>query len=340
MDMFVKIFSYVAIASVVLASCTQEMPQEMALRGDNDLPVDAPATYAASGGTSFVFDEIYFSGDAGLDGSRRVFNDQYFTICNNSSETLYADGLCIGITAGYTYLPSQSVRKHFPKYVIASQVYSIPGSGYDVPVAPGESLVIARSARNHRAESPDPSNFVYNPDLSGADFEIYVPHKYSATRDNPQVPDLIVHHTAFEAFQWLFDGGSPIFLFRVSSPESFVEKNKVTFENPMWTNVAPKRLRYLKGVKVPQSLIIDVVETRLDDKSYPFRTLFAPSVAKSPTFVLPDNRNQVEGGGLQGFFLHRKDVVTSDGRKIKKDSNKSGNDFELILHGQKSYPRK
>lgn len=298
---------------------------------------DLSLSYVEGRHSSFVFDEIYFSGDAGLDGTRRVFNDQYFTICNNSPETLYADGLCIGISAGYTYLPSQSVRKYFPGDIVASQIYSIPGTGRDVPVAPGKSLVIARSARNHRAESPEPSNFVYNPDLTGADFEIYVPDEYSVTKDNPRVPDLVIHHTAFQAFQWLFDGGTPIFLFRTNDIQGLLSDGRVTYQNPMWTNYAPDRLKFLVGIKVPQSLIIDAVETRLA-KGAPFKTLFVRSVAQSPTFTLPDKRPQLQGGGLQGFFLQRKRITASDGRIVKKDTNKSGEDFVLTRHGQKSYP--
>lgn len=282
---------------------------------------------------SFVLDELYFNGSMGKRKWKTIFNDQYFTICNNSDYLLYADGLSVGITGDYNYIPWKTDMDYvLPDYVAVTQIYTIPGKGMDVPVKPGESLVICRSAINHVR---DPELDIHTPDLSGADFEVYVPHPFSVTVDNPEVPNMIVSHSHYQAFDWHFDGGNPIFIFKVDDVAKLVRENAIKCVNAAWQGGhAPK---YVTCIKVPTSSIIDGVETGC--KNYLLK-LCLPEVVDRGAFLIPGYGTQTMGSSHQGFFLKRIEIVEPSGRIRKKDTNNSGHDFQMILEGQKSYPAK
>uniref|UniRef100_UPI0026339128 DUF4876 domain-containing protein n=2 Tax=unclassified Flavobacterium TaxID=196869 RepID=UPI0026339128 len=144
-----------------------------------------------------VIKQISYAGSHAQQGA--VFRDQFIEIYNNSNETIYADGLCIGqlygktstTTAAYTLASGQfdwsksigmtAGSSANTDYVYADYVIRIPGSGTTYPILPGESIVIAQTGINHKAPLVDNSGeplSVQNPeltvDLSTADFEVYL----------------------------------------------------------------------------------------------------------------------------------------------------------------------
>ena len=113
----------------------------------------------------------------------RYDKDAYMIICNNSDETLYADGLCIFennflTDSKYIDIYPDKTKSHY----VVKTVYMVPGSGNQYPVAPGEEIVIAAEAINHKSIYSDAA------DLSHADFEIYTGENDT---DNPDVTNLI-----------------------------------------------------------------------------------------------------------------------------------------------------
>lgn len=104
------------------------------------------STYTAKGG--FVLSEIFFTGTLTAEG-KQYTNDQYVVITNNSTETLYADGLALLessflSTNNYQYVPDTN-----NDVFAVGAVYVIPGNGQDHPVEPGKSITIAVNAINH-----------------------------------------------------------------------------------------------------------------------------------------------------------------------------------------------
>ena len=97
----------------------------------------------------------------------QYYGDDYVKIFNNTDHVLYADGL--------TFLESKFVTTQKYNYTpdIMSQamtvqaLYTIPGSGKDYPVQPGEELWIVDTGIDHRVANEN--SF----DCSGADFEWY-----------------------------------------------------------------------------------------------------------------------------------------------------------------------
>lgn len=153
----------------------------------------------------FVIEEIFFTGTVTPEG-KQYRGDQYIKIYNNTADTLYADNLAIlesTLHCANKYdLEPNLIETHFPVWAI----YVVPGSGQDVPVAPGSSLLIADIGIDHRVEN---SNSI---DLSMADFEWYDVSSSAANQDiDSDVPNLdkwycytnsiwILHNRGFRAY--------------------------------------------------------------------------------------------------------------------------------------------
>lgn len=142
--------------------------------------------FAASTSTEgFVIAEIYASGSPNAAGTGGL-KDTFVRIYNNSDETLYADGLAIvesdfvNSTANNHKILTEANDRN--KNFTVGVVWVIPGSGKDVPVEPGKSIVVCDQAINWGEQVEGAL------DLTGADFEWYDDHKLDT--DNPAVPNL------------------------------------------------------------------------------------------------------------------------------------------------------
>lgn len=134
---------------------------------------------------SLITSEWFFAG--GYYGQYPYTTDGYWKLYNNGDTTVYLDGLILG--AGYnqniegvSYSCAQAaVDFEPPDGVWVSQLNRFPGTGRDYPVAPGQAVVVATDAIDHR---PYFQNAL---DLSNANFEFIG----SADIDNPAVPNMI-----------------------------------------------------------------------------------------------------------------------------------------------------
>ena len=157
-----------------------------------------------------VIEELYFAGVLLEDGKSSTASDgdQYVKITNNSPETVYADGLLV-CTSSYMSNRASTGSYWIPQEIPTDAIgintaYQIPGDGDDVPVAPGESLVLAIKAQDFSADG--------GADLSKADFEFYYSgSSYFPDVDNPDVPNLnlwfqssfsyfILHQRGYESY--------------------------------------------------------------------------------------------------------------------------------------------
>lgn len=133
----------------------------------------------------FVIAEVFFAGTLTPEG-KQYNGDKYFVIVNTADSVLYADGLIL----------MESKFKNSSKYILTPDImssafavdalYRIPGSGTQVPVEPGQALLIVDIAIDHRGANPN--SF----DLSSADFEWYDESTSPNVTDvdNPAVPNL------------------------------------------------------------------------------------------------------------------------------------------------------
>lgn len=134
----------------------------------------------------FVIAEIAIGGSL-LPSGDTYNGDSYFRIYNNTTDTLYADGLVLfesefGTDDKQDYKPNVMAQAF-----TAGTAYMVPGNGKDYPVAPGKSILICDQAIDHTKVNPN------SWDLSKADFEWYdkTDDPDGADVDNPDVPNMI-----------------------------------------------------------------------------------------------------------------------------------------------------
>lgn len=162
-------------------------------KGRSDLlaTVTIKQSNVAAKNGEFVIEEIYFTGTALPEtGSPDKYQgDQYIKIRNNTDEDLYADGMLLILQSSVL----SNMEGEIPaavdfreEYCAGQAFYAIPGSGRDVPVKAGESLIIVNNAQNHLESNPD------SWDATTADFEWYdeSSNENFLDIDNPAVPNL------------------------------------------------------------------------------------------------------------------------------------------------------
>lgn len=162
-------------------------------KGRSDLlaTVTIKQSNVAAKNGEFVIEEIYFTGTALPEtGSPDKYQgDQYIKIRNNTDEDLYADGMLLILQSSVL----SNMKGEIPaavdfreEYCAGRAFYAIPGSGRDVPVKAGESLIIVNNAQNHLESNPD------SWDATTADFEWYdeSSNENFLDTDNPAVPNL------------------------------------------------------------------------------------------------------------------------------------------------------
>lgn len=258
----------------------------------------------------FVIKEMYYAGAVNTNGS-----DAFYEIYNNSTETLYADSLCIGDVVGNPYSSSNSIPSGFKsdeQHLYFLNILMVPGNGTTYPVQPGESIVIARSAINHKsdAELGNPNSPV---DLGSgiADFEAYwtIPATLRDI-DNVDVPNMIIHYaysqTVFDWWPTVF--GPSIAIFRHPDPASLPQ-----FTQPGFTST-------VTYPQLPVTYVIDAVDCIRNPTVTDFKRL---PTALDAGFQAVSNNNS-------GESVRRKVRTTVGDRRVLQDTNNSTNDFEVL----------
>lgn len=277
---------------------------------------------ANANGRNFIFSEIFFNGET--NSGRMMHPDQYVVVFNPTSEDLYADGLSIGVTRHLSW-----EQKHLwydecmPDKVPMYGFITIPGSGKEYVVKPGEKIVIAFTAVDHsKVEGYD--NAV---DVSGADFEVYFGPE-SNDVDNPDVPNVLIT----EDFFFQPRGYVAPLMFKLENGEqATVEKfyqdnlgkyNQVVPES----EEAPESIVEIYLVSVPTNQIIDGVQTSDVPQDIVTRTI--PETVDRGKFL-------VSGCHRQELII-RKEIFVGT-QVFYQDTNNSTDDF-LIQKGQNSFP--
>ena len=279
--------------------------EQLITTGEKSLNIQLIHSIASEG---FVIKELYTSGCLTPAG-KSYGSDKFYEIYNNSDQVLYSDGLCFGVVyPTTTYKPTPYVDENgelLDRIPVWSFVAIIPGSGKEHPVQPGESVLVALSALNHR---DDPNGNPNSIDLSIADWELYV--EDGAYADVPAVPNMLMQRITSGSAMVFDMNGQVSILFRL--PEGDLES---IFTDPD---------NYFKAVgstfncfMVHKSWVIDGVENaRLDDRG-----------------VYKRLHNEIDVsyiqhiGSKQKVSIRRKVSEVIDGRTVYMDTNNSAEDF-------------
>lgn len=266
----------------------------------------------------WVIKEFYYSGAP----NSYYFYDSYIEIYNNSTETLYADGLYFGTTKSSTASASSFYGFVTQGYQDAFLAYAfrIPGTGTDYPVAPGESIVIAIDGIDHKDDPNGNPNSPVNLGPDYADFEVYYyVNPRNPDTDNPDVPNVeILFATSTTLFDYLPGVmGSGLVVFKT---EDFDSLERLTEPN------STSSTQYLR---VPRANVIDALDAAANT-SMPLETKRLP-------VVLDAGINSV-GNAYTGTSLRRKVKQVINDRRVLLDTNNSATDFEVnVLPKPKSW---
>jgi hypothetical protein len=137
---------------------------------------------------SLVISELYAHAPS-LPAGGFYYTGDYLELYNNSDTTIYLDGKVIGVGISWLrdYVGSPRDCDAMAKWRIdsagiwTSTFYRIPGTGQTYALAPGEAVMLATDAIDHRQYLSSLQN------LSGADFEFLGPSDV----DNPAVPNMV-----------------------------------------------------------------------------------------------------------------------------------------------------
>lgn len=239
-------------------------------KGRSDLlaTVTIKQSNVAAKNGEFVIEEIYFTGTALPEtGSPDKYQgDQYIKIRNNTDEDLYADGMLLILQSSVL----SNMEGEIPaavdfreEYCAGQAFYAIPGSGRDVPVKAGESLIIVNNAQNHLESNPD------SWDATTADFEWYdeSSNENFLDTDNPAVPNLDKWYAQTLTVHCLHNRGA--YGIAIAMPPAGTTGEQFLQDHPIGDGYyyifhTPNGSDYkmpIKGYFVPNEWVLDAVNT-------------------------------------------------------------------------------
>lgn len=239
-------------------------------KGRSDLlaTVTIKQSNVAAKNGEFVIEEIYFTGTALPETGRpdKYQGDQYIKIRNNTDEDLYADGMLLILQSSVL----SNMEGEIPaavdfreEYCAGQAFYAIPGSGRDVPVKAGESLIIVNNAQNHLESNPD------SWDATTADFEWYdeSSNENFLDTDNPAVPNLDKWYAQTLTVHSLHNRGT--YGIAIAMPPAGTTGEQFLQDHPIGDGYyyifhSPNGSDYempIKGYFVPNEWVLDAVNT-------------------------------------------------------------------------------
>lgn len=262
----------------------------------------------------FVIKEVYFSGSVTLAG-KKYYADQYLELFNNTGEIQYADGISVLVHESSN--TGTNMWQNIKDTIVAETIWTIPGSGFQYPVEPGKSIVIAHDGINHRS---DPKGNPLSPvNLGNADFEFYVYKPNNQDVDSPAIPDMIEEYSGTDLLKGItYDvrGGSAIAIAKLPGQNTSERKNYLKQNLVPKPNASGSKTTYYP--KVATSFILDAVETVRDE---------AHAVYKRFPTVLDAGYTYLTTGSYSGKCIRRKVEQIIDGRVVYQDTNNSTTDF-------------
>jgi hypothetical protein len=268
---------------------------------------------AVSQSNAFVIKEFYFSGSLTPAG-KAYYSDQYLEIYNNSAIVQYADG--ISVLEHESYGTGDNFWKDIVDSIVVKKIWTIPGSGTDVPVQPGQSIVLAVDGINHKS---DPNGNPLSPvNLGNSDFEFNVLKDPAEDIDSPNVPnleeDLFVNRADDVNFH--VGGGSAVAIARIPGINQEARLQYISSHLQPKESASGSHSTYY--AKIANKYVIDAVEVVQDE---------ARAIYKRFPVELDAGYTFVPSGSKSGKCIRRKIKETVDGRVIYQDTNNSTEDF-------------
>ena len=277
------------------------------------------STPKAALGQNFIFSEIFFNGER--NSGKMMHPDQYIVVFNPTTETLYADGLSIAVTQHLAWQDKEMwYDKYYPTKVPVGGFITIPGTGKEHPVAPGDRFVIAFTAIDHSSVE----GYDHAVDLSGADYEIYYGPEANDV-DNKDVENVLLTQNE-DTYGFFFQPRgyvSPLMFKLENGTEATI--NAFLAENTSRAKQfvpadeekgTPADTIEIDIFSIDTDRIIDGVQT--SDVPQDVKTRVVPEVVDRGKFL-------VNGCHRQELAIRKK--INVSGKIYYKDTNNSSDDF-------------
>ncbi len=268
-----------------------------------------------------LIEEVFFTGALieSTNTSDTSEGDQYFKLTNNADHTVYADGVLLVLGFHNSNAATTGANYTYPELtdeIPVGTVYAIPGKGTDVPVEPGQSIVIAMAAENFAKDNPN------GVDLSGADFELYDENDFFPDTDNPDVANMNCWFKSSFTITGLHNRGMESYAIAIApnsvTAESFMENYKWEGKRVMDWNGFHFENDIRDGYKIPNAWVLDGINCGVAEQL--IRLAFNASVDAGWTGVSETQDDATR----YGKTVIRK---AKDGKLA--DTNNSTNDFEV-----------
>lgn len=279
---------------------------------------------ASALGKDFIFSEVFFNGET--NSGRMMHPDQYIVLFNPTEDVLYADGVSVGVTMHISWWPKELwYDSYYPDQVPIGGFITIPGSGKEHPVQPGEKLVIAFTAINHSEVVNGEIAYDHAVDLSGADFEVYYGPDANDV-DNPDVPNVLITENG-DSYGFFFQPRgyvSPV-MFRLENGlqttiDDFVGKHTSMSKTHVdATETTPEGDIDIHILAVETDKIIDGIQT--SDVPQDVKTRVVPETVDRGKFL-------VNGCHRQELCI-RKEIKVGD-KIFYQDTNNSSEDMQDV----------
>lgn len=296
----------------VTGSVAEETGAILQGTGNVDVYDNATATVALAKiyKSPLLFKSIYTTG-----GKAGYTQDGYFEIVNNSDEVQYLDQLILFYCSGgqKTANAWQAIGITDIYYMGQTQVWAFPGNGTDYALQPGQSVLLANDATDHK--TADPAGV--HSDLTNADWEFYIEHATvgggDIDYDAPNLNEIYYTNKGMRAFALGFFNGAYIL---AKLPEGMTPEQFVADDNNFSTT--PGTVSQTRWMGMPSKYVLDAVEMWDPDETVHYST-FLPK---------DDAEGVLASTAWQGLCLRRKvNKITATGRVYYQDTNKSSADF-------------
>lgn len=264
----------------------------------------------------FIIEEVFFTGIKTADG-KNYNSSRYFKLTNNTKNILYADRLVLGQSEFLTTDDKNPTPYNKNIAFPVKAVMVLPGAGTEYPVQPGDFIVIADNAINHK------SNTSTAFDLHNADFEFPSTNPALGQVDNPSVPNakIIYSQMNFNMF-FLHDRGFESYIIaRIPAGENemtFLQQFKYDYTYQNSAGGVTSKSAYT----IPNSWIIDGVNNSISTKFV--HTLTSASIDGGWTSVGTIDKDPTR----YGKSVRRKITgQMTNGKNLYMDTNNSSNDF-------------
>ncbi len=310
-------FSYDAQVTLTDGTSTKVKAYAPTIQVTSTSSTVALECYVDASSDDFIIQEIFYTGTLRSSGNQYT-GDQYVIIYNNTDHVLYADGLSFVESAFLTTTKENYTPDIMSEAMTVDAIYTIPGTGTDYPVQPGESLMLVDNGMDHRTLSD------YSIDLSGADFEWYdeSTNAYYMDVDNPGVTNMDKWYCYTASYYVMHNRGFKSYaLARIPvDKEEYLNSYLYTYNYDIVVAAGTYPMSQ-NAYRLPNKWIVDAVN------------LSVPAVYEWNVTAPALDRGYASCGeidrDMNRYFksVRRKFLYVRDGRVVLKDTNNSSDDF-------------